>query len=85
MNEEKPPTDIAAWFRGIFLQTGATGIICWVFLQQSDKAWELLDANREELRAVEMRAAERSTKQWEEVRRLRETIQELKAEVRRGQ
>lgn len=77
--------DPSAWFRALFVQTGAVGVICWVFVQQSDKAWELLDANREELRAVETRAAERSAKQWEEVRKLREAVQEMAGELRRKQ
>ena len=82
MSDEKPPADIAAWFRSLFVQTGATGVVCWMLIQQGNNAWELLDANREELKAVELRAADRSTKQWAEVKALREKVQEMATELR---
>lgn len=75
-------TDPSSWFRALFVQTGAVGVICWAFYTDRGRVWDLLDANREELRAVETRAADRAAKQWEEVRRLREAVQEMATELR---
>lgn len=67
---------------GLFAQGGAVAVVCWLVMRQSDslaamneRLMEEIAANRDEMRGVESRCAERGAKHWEEIRRLREAIQ----------
>lgn len=88
MSEEKP-VDFAAWIRSVTVQAGSTGVVLWMLWQQNAQmvhqdsdAWAERKEMLQQMKDAEARSIESRSRQWAEVKAMRENIQAMATEIR---